>query len=91
MRVQRSTDVVFRELESDGGGVLLRLDSGAYHGLNEMGCLIWSMVGEGASVDELVSGVEQRVEAAPTELRRDVEAFVSDLVERGLLVPIDQP
>ena len=91
MRVQRASDVVFRELESDGGGVLLRLDTGAYHGLNEIGCLIWSMVGDGASVDELVAGLKQEVEGAPTELRRDVEAFVSALVDRGLLVATDQP
>jgi hypothetical protein len=89
MRVGPSENVVFRELESEGGGVLLRLDDGAYHGLNQMGCVIWSMVGGGVQIDELVSELQSTVEDAPGSMRTEVEAFVTALVDRGLLVVQD--
>jgi hypothetical protein len=41
--IRRNPRVVSRELAAEGGAVLLHLESGAYHGLNETGILIWSL------------------------------------------------
>ena len=43
-RIRRNPDVVFRPLEEEQGGVLLHLQSGEYHGLNELGSLIWGLI-----------------------------------------------
>lgn len=83
--VRRNERAVFRELAADEGGVLLHLDSGAYHGLNVVGSLIWSEIGEGLTFAELVDKVRSRLADPPADLDSDVAAFVGDLVQRDLL------
>lgn len=83
--VRRNERAVFRELASDEGGVLLHLDSGAYHGLNVIGTLIWTLVGDGSTLGDLVEGVRSKLTETPAGLEADVEAFVEDLVQRDLL------
>jgi hypothetical protein len=80
-RVYRSTGVAFRETKE--GGVLLHLDSGQYHGVNNVGALIWSML-DGRTVEEIAESVSSQVEDAPQHVDDDVRAFVDDLLERGL-------
>ncbi len=85
-RIRRSDRAVFRELTEDEGGVLLHLDSGAYHGLNAMGTLIWGLIGDGSPLLDLVEQVRAGLSDPPAELEADVTAFINDLVERDLLV-----
>lgn len=83
--IRRNDRTAFRELTENEGGVLLHLDSGAYHGLNAMGTLIWNLIGEGTKLGDLVAAVRTELADAPADLPADVEAFVDDLVERDLL------
>lgn len=83
--VRRSERAVFRELAGNEGGVLLHLDSGAYHGLNSTGTLIWNLIGDGSAFAALVEGLQSQLTGSPADLEADVEAFVQDLVERDLL------
>ena len=83
--VIRNPRVRFRRLSGDGGGVLLNLDTAAYHGLNETGTLIWECVGDGRSIDELTREVAARFDDAPPTLGAELADFVHDLVERDLL------
>ncbi|MDH3261532.1 MAG: PqqD family protein [Acidimicrobiia bacterium] len=85
-RIQRNEQAVFRELAEGEGGVLLHLESGAYHGLNPIGTVIWGLVGDGSTFGDLVEGVRSRLTDAPAELVSDVAAFIEDLVERDLLI-----
>ena len=81
----RNPRVRFRRLSGEGGGVLLNLDTAAYHGLNETGTLIWECVGEGRSIDDLTRDVASRFDDAPPTIDEELEGFVRDLVERDLL------
>lgn len=83
--IRRNDRVVFRELAGDEGGVLLHLDSGAYHGLNAIGTVIWDLIGDGSSFGTLVDTVRASLTDAPDALEADVTAFIEDLVERDLL------
>ncbi len=83
--VRRSDRVVSRELTAEAGGVLLHLDSGAYHGLNPVGTAIWRLIGEsGATFEELVDALRGELPDAPDDLASDVEDFVESLVQRDL-------
>jgi hypothetical protein len=73
-------------LTEEEGAVLLHLDTGAYHGLNPTGTLIWDLIGEGTTFGEILDGVRARLADAPADLSQDVAAFVADLAERDLLV-----
>jgi Coenzyme PQQ synthesis protein D (PqqD) len=83
--IRKNPQVVYRELAGQGGGVLLHLESGAYHGLNETGLLIWSLIDGRRTLDELVAELRERVEGSPEDLGAETERFLADLRERDLL------
>lgn len=83
--IKHSERAVFRELAENEGGVLLHLDTGAYHGLNSTGTLIWNLVADGATLGEVVNGLRAHLGDGPEDLQSDVAAFVDDLAQRDLL------
>ena len=80
----RNPRVAYREL-NDGSAVLLHLDTGAYHGLNDVGSLVWGALENQLTLSALISGIRDRFEGAPPTVGDDVRSFVSDLVDRDLL------
>jgi Coenzyme PQQ synthesis protein D (PqqD) len=83
--IRRNPKVVYRELAGEGGGVLLHMDSGEYHGLNEVGALIWSLIDGERDFEALVAGVREQVEGAPDDLADETKRFLADLRERDLI------
>jgi hypothetical protein len=83
--IRRNPQVVYRELAGEGGGVLLHLESGAYHGLNETGSLIWSLIDGERDFTSLVADLRERLEDAPADLDAEAERFLADLRERDLI------
>ncbi len=84
-RIRRNPDVVFRSLEDEQGGVLLHMQSGEYHGLNELGSLIWGLIENETRFADLVDGVRAETEDAPDSVDEDVSRFVEDLSARDLV------
>lgn len=82
-----SPTVVFRALSDEGGGVLLHLGTGAYHGLNRTGALIWGQLDGLRPVSEIASGIEASLPDAPADLSDQIQAFLSELLDRDLVVP----
>jgi hypothetical protein len=88
VKIRRSDRAVFREL-ADGTGVLLDLDTTAYHGINRVGVLIWSLIEEGTTLDRITEEVKARVLDPPPEIVDDVAEFIHDLRERDLIIVED--
>jgi hypothetical protein len=82
--VRRSPRATFRRLD-DGSAVVLHLDTAQYHGVNEVGAVIWELTEPGPTFEGLVAAVREQVEDPPTDLEADVEEFVYALKERGLV------
>jgi Coenzyme PQQ synthesis protein D (PqqD) len=82
----KSENVAFRRLAEGEGGVLLHLESGEYHGINEVGCLIWELVDGERTVDGLVAALDKRIEDPPADLAAEVIAFLHRLRERDLVM-----
>jgi hypothetical protein len=82
-RVTRNERAVHRELAS-GGGVLLHLDTAAYHGVNEIGALIWTLL-DGGTVVDVAKRLEKELRDSPPSLVDDVEEFVEALAKRDLV------
>jgi hypothetical protein len=70
---------------AEGGGVLLHLDTGAYHSINETGHLIWESIGEGATIAELAGVVADRFGLPGEVALEDVASFIEGLAERALV------
>lgn len=84
--IRRNSRVAHHELGQGQGGVLLHLDTGAYHGVNEVGFLVWQLLDGEKTFAELISGLKERLEEPPPTLAEEIAAFVMDLGDRDLLI-----
>ena len=82
--ITRHPSVVYRDLAE--GGVLLHLDSGQYHGVNDTGLAIWNLLERPSTLDELRTRLAEQVDDAPAELGEEVSSFVEALHERDLVL-----
>jgi len=78
-----SPDVLYRDLE--GQAVILDLSSGLYFGLNEVGTRIWTLIGEGRSVADIVQILSHEYEADASNIERDVRELADALLSRNLI------
>ncbi len=85
MTIRPSPRATYRKLADGSGGVLLHLDTAAYHGLNEVGALVWSIIEPGVTFEVLMGRLEGEFEEAPATLREEIEEFLRSLEERGLV------
>jgi Coenzyme PQQ synthesis protein D (PqqD) len=76
----------FRELAEGSGGVLLHLDTAAYHGLNGIGVAIWSMIQPGITFGALIEELRAQIPDAPPTLDDEVATFLGELRERDLVL-----
>lgn len=83
--IRPTTSLAYQELADGLGGVLLHLETGQYHGVNSIGALVWSLVGDGARFGDLVDAVREQVEDPPADLTEDVAAFLAELQARNLI------
>jgi hypothetical protein len=77
-------DVVFRDLV--GESVILDLRSGVYFGLNEVGTRIWQILSQDGDKEAVLRGLLQEFDVEEPRLRQELDSFVKELCERGLLV-----
>ena len=83
MEVSIPDQVLFRDL--DGESVLLHLGSGQYFGLDEVGTLIWQLLVEGCSLDEIEERIVAEYDASAEEVENDVLRIVEELTRNGLV------
>jgi hypothetical protein len=83
--IRRKPDVVFRELQDGEGGVLLHLLSGEYHGLNQLGCVVWGLMDSDRAFGDLVGDVRGRLDDQPDNVEQDVSTFLEGLRDRDLV------
>jgi hypothetical protein len=81
----RPTAVAWREV--DGEVIALGLESSTYFGTNPSGTLLWRRLAEGTTRDELVNELAQTFGLATERSEADVDAFLAELADRGLLEP----
>lgn len=67
------------------GAVLLDLRSGKYIALNPVAGRIWEGVERGETRAAILSRLETEIEAPPGRLRQDFDAFVGQLLAKGLI------
>jgi len=82
-RLIAAEDVLMREL--DGEAVLLNLASETYFGLDEVGTRMWALVTSAPSILAAYDMLLAEYAVAPGVLRDDMEAFLGQLLDHGLL------
>ena len=84
--LRRNPNTAFRTLAAGEGGVLLHLDSGEYHGLNDIGCMIWELIDGERTTSDVIEAIRVEVDDPPVTLEDDVRRFIGEMRERDLLI-----
>lgn len=82
--IRRNPRAEFRSLGEGEGGVILHLDTAAYHGLNGGGVMIWELL-DGITFDDLIRELQVRLDDAPPNLDEDITRFIESLAARDLV------
>ncbi|HEY6069412.1 MAG TPA: PqqD family protein [Gaiellaceae bacterium] len=85
-RVRKNPDVAFQALAEGEGGVLLSLETGEYHGVNDTGGRIWNLIDGERTVPEIVAALRLELSGAPESLEVEATEFVESLRVRRLVM-----
>lgn len=83
-KIKRNPEVAYRNL-GDGSAVLLHVESGTYHGLNQTGSMIWELIDGERTRGEIAIELRERFERPPPHLEDELTSFLDGLLERGLV------
>jgi hypothetical protein len=73
----------------EGEVMVINLESGAYYSVAGAGAIVWKGLVEGETTAELVAAATSRFDVDRATLAVDVDRFVADLVNEGILVSVD--
>ena len=83
-KLVRRDRVVANDL-NDTETVMLDVDRGTYFGVTGVGRSIWDLLAEPATPDAIVASLLTEYEVDDETCRTEVQAFLGDLIEQGLL------
>lgn len=70
----------------DGNTVIVAPHVGKVRILNPVGSFIWQLLNEGQSRTQIESHLSQKYAISAEQAQQDLETFLTDLKQRGLLV-----
>jgi hypothetical protein len=70
----------------DGEAIMINLSNGIYYSMDGVGGLVWSLIVEQHSLDEIATAVGQQYAVSPREARQDVQRLASELLDERLVV-----
>jgi len=82
-RVTIKPTTLSRELE--GETVLVDIDSGTYFGLDEVGTVIWRLIGENVPTTDIPARLTEEFDVDEHTARTDFEALLAELLSKGLV------
>ena len=82
MIVSLRRDLLIQEVHSEA--VLLDVSTGTYYALNRVGALAWKHLLDLKDLEQLAQAILEEYDVDEATLRKDLEAFVKDLVDHGL-------
>jgi hypothetical protein len=85
----RNPDTAYRAVGQDGGLVVLPGES-SVKVLNPVGSKVYSMIDGKHTVDEIVAAVVDDFDIDADQARQDVEVFLKELQEHGMLQQADK-
>ena len=83
--ISRNPRATFRKLQEGAGSVILHLDSAEYHGVNEVGSLVWTLLEEERTFSSLIGELRSHLESPPPALEDDISDFLGELADRDLI------
>lgn len=81
----RHNETVSKDVNN--GVIILKLPTAAYYGVDEVGTAIWNRLASPGAGSDLVASVTSRFDVTQEEAERDVQTFLIELLEEGLIEP----
>lgn len=75
----------------DGEAIIINLSNGVYYSMDKVGGVLWEMIAEGRSVEEMVAAIIGRYQVPPEQAHVDVERLAAELIQENLVFVSDQP
>jgi hypothetical protein len=82
--LRRANDIPTAPL--DDSLLMLNIARGQYHSLNDVGARVWELLAEPTTRDTLVERLVEEFDVEQDVCGAEVDAFIGELSERGLLV-----
>jgi len=86
----RVPDGVLIEELPDGDAALLNLENEQYFGFDAVGASMWAALTTSPTIDDAVQLLLAEFEVDEATLRADIEQFVDELADRGLVELVDE-
>jgi len=83
-RFQQSPDVLYTALDDDEAA-LMHLGTELPYALNKTGILIWGLLQDGCSEDEIVQVLATGFDVEPGQAREDAAGFIRELLSFDLI------
>jgi hypothetical protein len=71
-----------------GEAVILSMDTKVLRGLNPVGSRIWELIDGQRALEEIIGVIVQEFDVTPEIAARDAQAFVQQLLDRGLVMTL---
>ena len=84
-----SSEAISQEI--GGETVILDLNGEAYFGLNQVGTLIWQLLQDTGNRIEILNRLEQVYDIERSELEKDLDELLEQLLDSGLIHCKDSP
>lgn len=72
-------------VEQDGETAILDSNNEQYYSLDEVGTLIWALLEQEATFDEIVHTVMTEYEVEQAECAEDMQQFINEMIENKLI------
>ena len=86
--IRRKDEIISGDV--DGETVLMSIEGGNYHSLNETGSRIWELLESPCTVDRIIETLKNEYDAEPEAIIREAYQFLEILLERDA-IQIDGP
>lgn len=80
--VAMKDDIILAEVE--GEGMIIDVEKGTSHFLNETALLLFKMMKEGNSIDEIKAAMLKEYDVDETDVEKDIREFMSKLEKKAV-------
>lgn len=70
----------------DGDGVVVNLQNGHYYTLNRAGAVVWGLLMDGGTPEEVAAALGVRYDIGTAQLHADLATFLTELQQEQLIV-----
>jgi len=73
----------------DGEAIIINLSNGIYYSMDKVGGVLWAMLTEGHSLEEILAAIVARYDVSPEQARADIERLAAELLQENVVLTSD--